>query len=167
MTRATFDEGLEQCALFLEAVIPTLDGESPVEDVVQPRGGLARAGRVAAEEPARHEPARAASQREQSFRVRGDGVEWKRRASARTIHARACDHRREIAVPRAIFGEQHEMVRHAAIALHGDLGADDALELIALARLREGDDAAQLIVIGDRECVVAELHGAIDELRGV
>ena len=56
------------------------------------------------------------------------------------------------------------MVWHAAIALHGDLRADDALETIALARLREGDDAAQLIVIGDRERVVAELHGAIDQL---
>ena len=56
------------------------------------------------------------------------------------------------------------MVGHAAVALDSDLGADDALECTAVARLREGDDAAQLIVIGESERVVAELEGAIDQL---
>ena len=161
------DERLEQRALLLEPVIPALDGEPPIEDVVQPRGGLARAGCIAGDEPARDESARAAGEREQPLRVRGDGVERERGAPAIAVHARARDERGEIAVARAIFGEEHEMVRHAAVAAHGDLGADDALERTAVARLREGDDAAQLIVIGERERVVAELHRAIDELVGM
>ena len=110
------DERLEQRALLLEAVIPALDGEAAIEDVVQPRGGLARAGCIAANEPARHEPARAAGQREQSLRVRGDGVERERGRPRAAVHARARDQRREIAVARAILGEEHEMVRHAAVA---------------------------------------------------
>jgi hypothetical protein len=58
-------------------------------------------------------------------------------------------------------------VRHAAVAAHGDLRADDALEHAAIARLREGDDAAQLIVVGERQGVIAEIYRSIDELLGM
>ncbi len=68
------DEWREERALFFQAMIPALDGEATIEDLVQTRGGLARACDIAGAESARDEPARATSQREQTLRVRGDGA---------------------------------------------------------------------------------------------
>ena len=157
-------------AVALEAVVPAFDGHAAAEDVHERGGGLARLVLEPAREEPRHPSARASGEREQTLRMPRDEIERHRGLAARAVHAGPRDEHGEIAVSDPVFGEEDEVSTkgRAGAARHFDseLGADDAIDARFDRRLREGDDAAELIVIGERERVVAERLRARHERLG-
>ncbi len=148
------DERPDERALLFESVVPAFDGDAAAEDVDERGGGLARLVLEPARDEPRHPAARAAREREQSARMLREHVERHRRLTARPLHARLGDEHGQIPVALAILGEQHQVcgARH----FYGELGPHDAIDPRFARRLRERDDAAELVVIGERERAVAE-----------
>lgn len=131
---------------------------------MEPGGGLACTVHVAAREERWDPAARAPCEREQAACMPRYGVERAAGPPAGTVHPRACDDGGEVAVPFAILGEEDEM--RSRYRRHRDLRPYYRAQPLLVRRLREGNYAAQIVVVGERERAVPQRGGALHELFG-
>ena len=151
-----------------------LDPEPLPERLAQARRAVLGEAAIAAHERRRqHAVRRAAAEADEAARPFQHGVERHRRlGQERPAGGRARagvggrQELAEVAVPRAVLDQQRQVQPLAAI-LDRQLAAGDGLQPDAARDVGEDERAAQVVVVGERQRVQAELHRPLGELVGM